>query len=144
MARAHDLLTDRNWSSADFALVVTRALEPFSLDRFLLSGPAFDVSPRHVLAFSMALHELATNATKYGALSNEAGRVSVNWDHDAETLRLNWREVGGPKVTPPSRRGFGSRLLEAGLMRELKGASRLEFSEAGVQCDLSAALAQPD
>jgi two-component sensor histidine kinase len=86
----------------------------------------------------MAMHELATNAVKYGALSTPEGRVAVHWRVEAETprpmLALEWRESGGPPVIAPARRGFGSRLIERGLARELDGECRLVFDKTGVTC----------
>lgn len=141
LARAHDLLTDRSWSGADLAAVVARALEPFEASRLEVSGPTVDVPPRHALALSMALHELATNAAKYGALSNAAGRVQVRWTVDGTgMLRLEWLESGGPPVLPPQRRGFGSRLLKDGLMRELAGETRLDYAPTGLRCEIEVAL----
>ena len=140
LARAHDLLTDHNWSGANMAGVVSRALEPFGKARFDLSGQDLQVSPKHALALSMALHELATNAAKYGALKVPDGRVAVEWSETVDQLRLRWREHGGPPVAPPTRRGFGSRLLEEGLMRELGGRTRLEHHPDGVRCEIVAAL----
>ena len=140
LARAHDLLTRQNWSGAALSEVVARAVEPFGLARFALDGPALQVPPRYALALSMALHELATNAVKYGALSTPAGRVEVRWSVTEATLALGWRERGGPPVQPPTRRGFGSRLLEKGLVRELGGQACLDYAADGVICEITAAL----
>jgi two-component sensor histidine kinase len=99
------------------------------------------------LALAMGGHELATNAVKYGALSNEAGRVTVRWRLDPEVapprLILDWQESGGPPVSPPKSRGFGSRLLERGLAGELGGEVRIAFERAGVRCTISAPF-QPE
>jgi two-component sensor histidine kinase/PAS domain-containing protein len=140
LARAHDLLTDRSWSGADFGAVVARALEPFTAIRLKVSGPAVDVSPKHALALSMALHELATNAAKYGALSNASGCVQVRWEVEAATLRLAWIESGGPEVIAPQRRGFGSRLLQDGLAREFASQTRLDYAPTGVRCAIEVRL----
>jgi len=140
LARAHDLLTDRSWLAAEFRAVVNRALEPFSIARFDVSGPALDVSPGHALMLSLALHELATNAAKYGALSREGGRIQVNWRAEDGKLRLNWRETGGPEVSPPTRRGFGTRLLLDGIGRELSGETRLDYAREGVRCEIEVSL----
>jgi two-component sensor histidine kinase len=140
LSRAHDLLTDRSWSAAEFGAVVTRALEPFVITRFEISGPSLDVSPRHALVLSMALHELATNAAKYGALSNPDGRVRVAWRVEGGRLHLEWRESGGPEVSPPQRRGFGTRLLQDGLMREFAGRTQLDYAPDGVRCEIEASL----
>jgi two-component sensor histidine kinase len=89
----------------------------------------------------MALHELATNAAKYGALSAEQGQVEVSWSlTDGRTLEIEWLERGGPPVTAPDTRGFGSRLLQRGLAQDLDGRVRLEFEPAGVRCRISAPL----
>ena len=120
--------------------VAARAVEPFTAARFRIEGPSVDMSPQHALALSMALHELATNAAKYGALSSAAGRVDVTWAIEDGGLRLRWAERGGPTVEPPTRRGFGSRLLEHGLMRELGGSSRVHYAPEGVVCEIAAPL----
>ena len=140
LARAHDLLTDRSWSGAYFGAVVARALEPFAAARLKVSGPPLDVSPKHALALSMALHELATNAAKYGALSNATGHVRVCWEVNGDILRLEWLESGGPEVTPPRRRGFGTRLLQDGLIREFAGHTRLDYAREGVRCEIEVSL----
>jgi two-component sensor histidine kinase len=140
LARAHDLLTMRNWTGADLREVVHRAMEPFAAARIDISGPSVEVSPSHTLALSLGLHELATNAAKYGALSAPEGRVEVRWTSASGQLRLSWRESGGPRVTPPSRRGFGSRLLEDSLARDLGGGTRLEYASEGVRCEFTAVV----
>jgi two-component sensor histidine kinase len=89
----------------------------------------------------MALHELGTNASKYGALSTDGGRVSIGWTRDGDRLHLVWRESGGPPVEPPSRRGFGSRLIERGLAADLGGTAALSFDPDGLRCDIQASLA---
>jgi len=141
LAGAHDLLTDRNWSGADLRDLVARTMAPFAADQMILDGPSLDVSPKQALALSLALHELATNAAKYGALSRPGGRVELRWKAQSGQLILNWRESGGPPVVAPSRRGFGSRLLEDGLFSDLDGHTRLDFVAAGVCCSITAALA---
>jgi two-component sensor histidine kinase len=105
-----------------------------------MSGAPIDVSPKHALALSLALHELATNATKYGALSRPEGHVNVEWGVDRRKLRLDWAESGGPPVAPPQRKGFGSRLLEELVRRDLGGDIKLDFAAAGVQCRIAAEL----
>jgi two-component sensor histidine kinase len=140
LARAHDLLTARNWSGADLRDIVARAVEPFASSRFRIEGPPLEVSPQQALALSMALHELATNAAKYGALSRPGGRVEIAWRADEGGFGLRWVERGGPPVEPPSRRGFGSRLLEQGLTRELGGQTRLHYAPDGLVCEIEARL----
>jgi two-component sensor histidine kinase len=144
LAGAHDLLTSRSWSGADVADVVARAIAPFTANRFMSGGPSVDLSPKQTLALALALHELATNAAKHGALSCADGRVAIAWTAHDGHLYLTWRESGGPAVTEPSRRGFGSRLLENGLFRDLDGETRLEFAPDGVRCTITAALETPE
>jgi two-component sensor histidine kinase/PAS domain-containing protein len=140
LAEAHDLLTSRSWSGADVSDVVARALAPFESGKCTMAGPSLDLSPKQTLALSLALHELATNAAKYGALSSPEGRVELRWQADNGQMQMNWRETGGPQVTPPTRRGFGSRLLEHGLSHDLDGQTRLEFAADGVHCSITATL----
>jgi two-component sensor histidine kinase len=140
LARAHDLLTARNWAGAALGDVVAQAVEPFVASRFAVSGPALDVRPRHALALSMALHELATNAVKYGALSVPDGVVRIAWRVEGQTLVLHWREAGGPPVSPPSRRGFGSRLLERSLVADLGGHVQVDYAASGVVWEIAAKL----
>ena len=140
LARAHDLLTDRSWSGADLRDVAFRAMEPFPIAQIELSGSSVEISPKHALALSLALHELATNATKYGALSGAEGRVQLSWRAEDGVLHLNWRESGGPPVAPPTRRGFGTRMLQDGLFRDLSGETRLEYAVDGVRYEVSAPL----
>jgi len=135
----HDLLTLDNWEGASFEGVVRRALRPYREEdrsRFTVEGPAVHLDPKRALALGMGFHELATNAAKYGAFSNAAGQVRVTWtiDPDGRYLRLRWDETGGPEVAAPERRGFGLRLIENGLARELGGAVRVDFPPTGLVC----------
>jgi len=145
LAEAHDLLTHENWEGADLYDVAERlAALHGGAARFELSGPAVRLSPKTALSLSMALHELATNAIKYGALSTPAGRVRIAWDFapgdGAERLDLTWTERGGPPVAPPAERGFGSRLIERGLAAELSGSAAIDFLPDGVVCRIQALL----
>lgn len=135
----HDLLTLDNWEGASFEGVVRRALRPWREDerpRFQVAGPAVHLDAKKALALGMAFHELATNAAKYGAFSTPTGTVNVSWTlaPDDEGLLLRWEERGGPPVTPPERRGFGLRLIEYGLAREISGEVELDFSPDGLVC----------
>ncbi len=135
----HDLLTLDNWEGASFEGVVRRALRPWREDerpRFQVAGPAVHLDAKKALALGMAFHELATNAAKYGAFSTDTGTVNVSWTlaPDDEGLLLRWEERGGPPVTPPERRGFGLRLIEYGLAREISGEVELDFSPDGLVC----------
>ena len=140
MAQAHDLLTLRAWTGANLTDVVMRALDAFTPAQVKMSGTAIDVSPKHALALSLALHELATNATKYGALSRPEGRVSVQWRVQEGMLHLDWEESGGPPVAPPTQKGFGSRLLEELVVRDLGGDTKLNYDVSGVRCSITARL----
>jgi PAS domain S-box-containing protein len=140
LAATHDLLTSRSWSGADLKEVVARAIAAFAPGQFTVDGSSVDLSPKLTLALSLALHELATNAAKYGALSRPEGRVELRWSVQDMHLHLSWRERGGPQVFPPSHRGFGSRLLGEGLLRDLNGQTRLEFPAEGVCYSITAAL----
>ncbi|MEY9161827.1 MULTISPECIES: HWE histidine kinase domain-containing protein [Bradyrhizobium] len=139
LAGAHDLLTARSWKGADIADLAAGAVAPFATDQILTEGPSLDVSPGQALALSLALHELATNAVKYGALSRPSGRVELRWRVQEEMLNLSWRESGGPQVSPPTRRGFGSRLIEHA-SRDVNGKIRLDFAPEGLVCSITAAL----
>jgi two-component sensor histidine kinase len=119
---------------------VPRALAAFSPGQVKTSGEDAEVSPRHALALSLALHELATNATKYGALSCPEGTVSVGWRVEHGRLHLDWQESGGPPVRPPGLKGFGTRLLEELAASDLGGTSHLAFDGTGVRGRISAEL----
>ncbi|KQT89027.1 sensor histidine kinase [Methylobacterium sp. Leaf466] len=147
LASAHDVLTRESWASVDLADVVAAVIRPYRggpAPRFALTGPEVRLSPRTALALSMAIHELCTNAAKYGALSTETGTVGIAWrvepGGEGQELHLTWREEGGPPVSLPDRRGFGSRLIERGLAAELRGATEIRFEPTGVVCALSATL----
>lgn len=143
LAGAHELLTDRRWLGADLKEIVARAMAPFATDgNITVDGPSVQVTPKQAMALSLALHELATNAAKYGALSRTAGRVEILWQAQKEQFVLHWRESGGPTVVPPTRRGFGSRLLKDGLSRDFDGEVRLDFPADGVRCCLTLARSE--
>lgn len=145
LAWAHDILTREHWAGASLRTVLERTMAPHDRDRVRLDGPDLRISPKMALALAMGAHELATNAVKYGALSVEAGTVEIAWrleeGVDPPRLVLDWRELGGPRVDPPSRRGFGSRLLERGLAHELGGEVKIRFVASGVRCRIVAPLA---
>ena len=148
LSRSHDLLTERSWVSASLHEVVRRALAPFGAaedgsGRFSLAGDAFELRPKPALAIAMGLHELATNAVKYGALSVEGGRVELSWKRiPGGILQLRWVERGGPPVAAPGRSGFGRRLIERGLAHELGGEARIGFHPDGVICEIDAPTAK--
>lgn len=147
LSAAHDVLTRESWEGATLAEIAEGALQPFRQRngrRFKVGGPLVRLSPRHALAFVMAFHELATNAVKYGALSNEAGRVILNWDivdgSKPERLWVRWEEIGGPPVTSPERRGFGSRMIERALASELGGTAEIDYRPRGLVCTVEAPM----
>ncbi len=142
---AHDVLNKENWEGANLDEVILRMVEVHDRlvdGRFTLKGPRVRLPPNKAVAMAMALHELATNATKYGALSKPGGKVAIRWGLDAASsgLTLSWREQGGPTVLAPERRGFGSRLIERSLAAELGGQAALIFAPTGVRCELTAQL----
>nr|WP_077967709.1 PAS domain S-box protein [Ensifer adhaerens] len=143
MARAHDLLIHGTWEKAELRAIVAQSISPYSPDRFEVSGPSIQVPPRAVVSICLALHELATNAAKYGALSVDKGRVAITWTLEAGSparLILRWEETGGPLVKQPTRRGFGSRLIESLLAAELNGTVNIAYDPQGVICEVDAHL----
>jgi two-component sensor histidine kinase len=148
LAESHDVLTSNDWEAAELHDVLDRTLRPYrdgSPDRFGLSGPKLLLQPRAALAVAMAVHELATNAVKYGALSTERGQVRIAWavdEAEAEPhFRLTWLESGGPLVTAPERSGFGSRLIRGAFGTELHGTARMEYAPEGLICHVDVPLA---
>jgi PAS domain S-box-containing protein len=146
LSKSHDVLTRQHWEGADLIDVVNGAIAPYrgrsEQHRFAIAGDSLRLRPKAVLALSLAFHELATNAMKYGALSSESGRVAIDWHVNPQSQRfeLRWQEHGGPAVKPPVRRGFGSRLVERGLAQDITGEVQLAFSRAGVICSIDAPL----
>jgi PAS domain S-box-containing protein len=139
LSAAHDVLTRESWAAASLGEIVRNAVSPFCDEsRCTITGSDLHLSPRTAVAVALAVHELGTNAAKYGALSNEAGSVSVSWSVGDERLRFVWQETGGPPVVQPSRRGFGSRLIERGIASEFGGTANLVFDPAGLIFELDA------
>jgi PAS domain S-box-containing protein len=145
LSEAHNLLTEHNWESTTLGEVAEMALRPHRTapgERFSIGGPEVHLSPKTALATAMALHELATNALKYGALAQANGRVFVQWtvfsEQGEDRLEIIWREEGGPAVTLPTRSGFGTRLIQRGLAAELGGHVELTFPPTGVICRVNA------
>jgi two-component sensor histidine kinase len=149
LSKAQDVLTRENWEGADLGEVVREAVAPHCGDdrsRLAVNGPQVMLPARMALALAMALHELCTNAAKYGAFSRSGGRVAIEWllvvKGEQTRLRFTWRESGGPPVVLPSRRGFGSRLIERGLARELNGEVKLDYDPGGVACTIDVPIPQ--
>jgi len=132
LAEAQELLTREHWEQAPLREIIARALKPFG-ERIVLDGPGMSLPAQTSLRLTMCLHELATNAAKYGALSNSTGKVIVAWELvDASKVRIHWRESGGPVVAEPTRKGFGSRLLEQSFGGQ--GQAKIRFAPKGVEC----------
>jgi PAS domain S-box-containing protein len=143
LAAAHDLLTRESWEGATLDELVREALGLYNGHeaRIAWAGPPVRLNPKAAVSLVMALHELCTNASKYGALSVPGGEVSVQWKlAEGDRLAIEWRESGGPPVRAPERRGFGFRMIERALAADLSGAARLEFDIAGLVCRIDASL----
>ncbi|MEA2988608.1 MAG: hypothetical protein QOG83_1319 [Alphaproteobacteria bacterium] len=146
LSRSHDLLTRENWESAGLRDIVHDALEPFGVadgraERIVVDGENIRYPPKAALALGIVFNELATNAVKYGALSNGAGSILIGWTKEPTLvgcpLLLRWQEKGGPPVTTPSHMGFGSRVIERGLAHELEGTVQLDYRPNGLACTMT-------
>ncbi|HEY0424918.1 MAG TPA: HWE histidine kinase domain-containing protein [Rhodopila sp.] len=148
LASAHDILTREGWEGANLTDVIAGALMPYGSaddDRFRVSGPPLRLQPRAAVALAMALHELATNALKYGALSVAGGRVEIRWEvrHVAPAvLHIVWSEQRGPAVDRPGPPGFGTSLIERSLAQDLGGTAQITFPVDGITCVIDAPLAE--
>jgi PAS domain S-box-containing protein len=147
LSNAHDLLTRRQWSGVGLVELLEREFAPYAgggEPAIRLEGPDIVLPARVSVAFGMVVHELATNAAKYGSLSNEAGRVDLTWkveqDAGGRTLALRWVETGGPPTVEPKRRGFGRRLIERNITGDLGGRVDMSFAPTGLQCSLAIPL----
>jgi two-component sensor histidine kinase len=139
LAEAHNLLSTEKWQGSELQDVIGRVLQPYLLnnpERMRMFGPKVPLSPRRAVVLSMIVHEIATNAAKYGALSNDSGTVALDWEVITENakrkLRLIWAETGGPPVVAPVQRGFGSRLIERSARDQLGGEATVDFLPRGV------------
>jgi two-component sensor histidine kinase len=138
LGRAHDLLLQAHFANAKLADVIRFAIEPFenrNVPRFAVQDTPLEIGPNAVLPITLSLNELCTNAVKYGALSNGAGRIAIALAVDEKNLRLTWTESGGPPVHEPKRRSFGTRLIGR-LAEQLHGDVRLKYEAAGLQYEL--------
>lgn len=145
LSRSHDLLTREKWEGASLRDLLHAALEPFGVangraERFVITGKDVRMTPKATLALSITINELATNAVKYGAFSNDAGSVVISWATQAsakgDRLVLTWQEKDGPAVKRRTHQGFGSQVIERGLAHELEGAVQLNFPPTGVVCTI--------
>lgn len=143
LSHTHDLLTRSHWEGADLQAMLSHETEPFGSSRISLNGPSTALPPATALSLGMIFHELATNAAKYGALSEADGRIFIDWTIDREagrTLKLVWRESGGPKVSEPSKKGFGNRLIERNIRHDLAGTISLDYAPDGLIAELTVPL----
>jgi two-component sensor histidine kinase len=147
LAEAHNLLSTEKWQGSDLQDVVSRVSQPYLLnnpERMRMFGPKVPLSPRLAVVLAMIVHEIATNAAKYGALSNDTGTVALDWevieDDTKPQLRLIWTETGGPHVSAPVQRGFGSRLIERSARDQLGGEATVDFLPRGVVYTVTCAL----
>jgi PAS domain S-box-containing protein len=137
LSQAHNLLNRSAWSGASFRDLLGQELAPYAVadpGRFAMTGDDIQVTPNAAVTLSMAFHELATNAAKYGAFSVPSGRVAVDWEVASGRFHLKWQERGGPPTGAPRRKGFGVSLLERGLAHQLGGMVRFDFAPDGVRC----------
>ena len=143
LASVHGLLGREDWLAVGLDELIDQILRPFGLGdgggaRVSVDGPEARLPPKTALTLALVFEELATNAAKYGALSTPAGKIRLSWTiastDRGERMRILWTEAGGPLVTPPVRKGFGSRLIEGGLAQELGGEVRLDYALSGVVC----------
>jgi two-component sensor histidine kinase/CheY-like chemotaxis protein len=142
LSEAHTLLFQANWGDTALHKVVERALKPFreDLEGVRVEGEDLPLPPKSALALTLMLHELATNAAKYGALSRHGGELYIRWrreaDDDGDRIALVWRERGGPPVRPPERKGFGHTLIERSSQYELDGGADIRFEETGLEAEI--------
>ncbi|NNC00796.1 sensor histidine kinase, partial [Corallococcus exiguus] len=139
LANTHSLLTEAVWQTASLRELVEKELSPYydsTGTRITIEGEAVELPSDAAVPIGMAIHELTTNAAKYGALSVSTGRISVSWttepDVEGQRLRLEWRETGGPKVSRPKRHGFGSRLLNRVLTSQLSAEVEMDYAPQGL------------
>lgn len=144
LAAAHDLLTRESWESISLVHLVVDALKALGVaeHQVTVSGPDLQMKPKPAVSLRMALHELGTNALKYGSLSAEAGCVDIGWAIDSESLRFTWTERGGPPPAPIREPGFGTRMIQLALAAELGGSTELEFQTSGLRCRVVAPIEQ--
>ena len=144
LAKVHALFVQSRWAGAELRNLVSQELLAYSDEtqaRVRIDGPAVMLEPYSAQAIAITLHELATNAAKYGSLSAAAGRVEIAWSHTADgRLSLRWIELGGPTVMPPTHRGFGTRIMENILAGQLKGEVRFDWRAQGLSCKIALPL----
>jgi two-component sensor histidine kinase/ActR/RegA family two-component response regulator len=140
LSRAHGLLSNSRWEGANLGKLVEEELAPYRTnnpDRIIMGGPEILLHPVSAQTLALALHELATNAAKYGSLSDSAGQVQIGWEMNNGTLQLRWRETNGPPVSPPRKGGFGTKLVEASISGQLSGQTEFNWDPSGLICTLA-------
>ena len=140
LANVHALFVQSRWAGAELRDLVTQEVSPYRQDgdtRVGIDGPSLLLEPHTAQTIAVTLHELATNAAKYGALSVPKGRVQIGWSHAAGRLLLRWTETGGPRTKPPTRLGFGTRVMEAMIRGQLRGAMRFDWRAEGLECEIA-------
>jgi two-component sensor histidine kinase/DNA-binding response OmpR family regulator len=138
LARAHTLLSDSRWNGADLATLVGEELAPYrSGEKVTIDGPDISLEPSTAQGLALALHELATNAAKHGALSSETGKIGLTWQLRPDALVVNWMESGGPPIGPPAARSFGLRVIRASIEQQLEGETAFDWDPKGLRCHLS-------
>jgi len=139
LAQTHVMLIEREWHGADIAEVVRGEMSPYA-GRYTMEGPTIVLNAKAAQNFALAVHELATNAVKYGALSSQSGRVHINWSigkpNGYDHFMFRWRERNGPQVSPPSRKGFGSTVLEQVMAEYFETPPQVEFQADGVRYEV--------
>lgn len=152
LSATHDLLTVTDWGTTPIRAVIEAELQHFRAvldDAILLDGPELELAPNDALSFGLAVHELATNAAKYGALSVAGGKVTIRWQRggepgaETEWAEVEWQETGGPPVAAQRRRGFGTELIEKVVAHELRQPVTLDFAPSGVRCVLRVPVRRP-
>jgi two-component system CheB/CheR fusion protein len=149
LAEAHTLLLDSDWRSVGLKTLFEQALSLYHVDegqRVRIDGAAITVTPKQALGLRLIVHELATNAVKYGALSTEKGKIDLSWrtertDGGQRQVRLVWKERGGPAVSAPDQTGFGARLIRSACEYDLEGEARLDYAPKGLSCEIAFPIA---
>jgi two-component sensor histidine kinase len=145
LAQAHTLLFESDWSSVDLKMLLEQALSAYHVDpveRVLFDGDRIALTPKQALGLRLMMHELATNAVKYGVLSTKRGTVHLSWQieqtrHGQRQVRLRWEERGGPVVKAPKQPGFGAKLIKTACEYDLEGEARLEYALEGLICEIA-------
>jgi len=140
LSRAHALLSSSRWQGADLDKLADDELAPYRsahADRLSISGPKVTLEPTKAQTLALALHELATNAAKYGALSSASGQLSLSWEMQADTLTLHWQETAGPETVKPTTTGFGTQIITGSIEKQLGGKTKFEWLPSGLRCTLT-------